>query len=282
MLRSYGLSTRRRRQLSVLVIPDDGSRTLEFKLSYWTLRLVSGLLIMLVALVFVGGRYYWLSRSWEQVAQSHKRENRRLRAEDERVDELASMVSRMKEVDQQLRSMLSPNLSLPPSSYSTQPEIENLLDGSVVTDKVATLKVQPVSYRQEALDPRWVPSVWPIPRSSGFVTAEYEATRGVLKNQHLGIDIAAPAGTTIHATADGRVVFTDVHTDLGHMVAIDHYGSYVTRYGHNSLLLVSLGENVRKGQPIALVGSSGHSSGPHLHYEVLDGGRSRDPRKYLP
>jgi murein DD-endopeptidase MepM/ murein hydrolase activator NlpD len=276
------LSLRRRRQLSVLVIPDDGSRTLEFKLSYWTLRLVSGILILLIALVLVGGRFYWLSRSWEQVAQTHKRENTRLRAEVERVDELASMVSRMKEVDQQLRSMLSPNLSLPPFSYSTSPESENLLDGSVATDKVVTLKIQPVSYRQEALDPRWMPSVWPIPRSTGFVTAEYEAIRGVLKNQHLGIDIAAPAGTTIHATADGKVVFSDVHMDLGNMVAIDHYGAYVTRYGHNSLLLVSVGENIRKGQPIALVGNSGHSSGPHLHYEVLDGGKSRNPRQYLP
>jgi murein DD-endopeptidase MepM/ murein hydrolase activator NlpD len=264
------------------VIPDDGSRTLEFKLSYWTLRLVSGILILLLALGLVGGRCYWLSRSWEQVAQTHKRENIRLRIEVERVDALASMVSRMKEVDQQLRSMFSPNLSLPPSSYSTSLESENLIGGSVATDKVVTLKAHPVSYRQEALDPRWVPSVWPIPRSAGFVTAEFEATRGVLKNQHLGIDIAAPAGTTIHATADGKVVFSGVHMDLGNMVAIDHYGAYVTRYGHNSLLLVSVGENIRKGQPIALVGNSGHSSGPHLHYEILDGGKSRNPRQYLP
>ena len=282
MVRSYRLPTGRRRQLSVLVIPDDGSRTLEFKLSYWTLRLVTGILILLVVLVLVGGRYYWLSRSWEQVAQSHKRENNRLGAEAERVEELASMVTRMKEVDQQLRSMLSPNLSLPPSSYTASPTTEELLNGSIASGKITTLKIQPAAYRQDALDPRRVPSVWPIPRSIGFVTAEFEDSRGVLKNQHLGIDIAAPGGTTVHATADGKVVFSNVHSDLGHMVAIDHFGAYLTRYGHNSVLLVAPGENIRKGQPVAMVGNTGHSSGPHLHYEVLENGEPRDPRRFLP
>jgi murein DD-endopeptidase MepM/ murein hydrolase activator NlpD len=282
MVRSYRLPTGRRRQLSVLVIPDDGSRTLEFKLSYWMLRLVTGILILLVVLLLVGGRYYWLSRSWERVAQLHKRENSRLRAEVERVEELASMVTRMKEVDQQLRSMLSPNLSLPPSSYTTSPTTEALFDGSVASEKVATLKIRPAAYRQDTLDPRRVPSVWPIPRSIGFVTAEFEDYRGVLKNQHLGIDIAAPEGATVHATADGKVVFSDVHADLGRMVAIDHFGVYLTRYGHNSLLLIEVGEHVRKGQPVAMVGNTGHSSGPHLHYEVLERGEPRDPRQFLP
>jgi len=103
-----------------------------------------------------------------------------------------------------------------------------------------------------------------------------------MRGKHLGIDIAAPQGTLVLATADGRVVYAGVDAVQGQMLAIDHFGAYMTRYGHNSSLLVSEGELVRKGQPVAQVGSSGESSGPHLHYEVSESGRHQDPRLFLP
>ena len=119
-------------------------------------------------------------------------------------------------------------------------------------------------------------------RSLGWITAEFEEVEGVIRGKHLGIDIAAPKGATVYATADGRVVFANVDEILGQVVAINHFEAFMTRYGHNTSILVSVGEEVRKGQPIALVGSSGRSSAPHLHYEVLEGGRPRDPRRFMP
>ena len=86
----------------------------------------------------------------------------------------------------------------------------------------------------------------------------------------------------ITATADGRVIFAGEDDSLGLALSIDHSGSYLTRYGHNSALLVRTGEYVKKGQPIALVGNTGKSSGPHVHYEIWQQGSLRNPREFLP
>ncbi|MDA0748877.1 MAG: M23 family metallopeptidase [bacterium] len=277
------MAKRRRRQLSVLVIPDDGSRTLEFKLSYWLLRIAVGALILLLALVALGGSFYWKAHKWQRVAHSYKRENTRLRTEVERIEELANVVIQMKQIDQQLRTMLSPITTLPPAAYSTPTSSRAMFAGtSESTAQVRTVQGLPQTGQQASVDARWIPSIWPVSPSIGWVTAEFGNSDDVIKNRHGGIDIAAPAETPIYATADGKVVYADVHETLGFMVAIDHYGVFLTRYGHNASLLVSVGEQVRKGQPIALVGSSGHSSGPHVHYEVLVDGQPQNPRQYLP
>ncbi len=277
------MGKRRGRQLSVSVIPDDGSRTLEFKVSYWLLRgAVAGLLV-LVAMVVVGGVFYLDARYWEDVATSYRRENVYLRSEAERVEDLAQIVMRIKQVDLQLREMLSPPLKLAPAAYTAPASSQGILDESHADGRVRTVLERLAPYPVEASDHRWTPSIWPVSKSVGWVTAEFEETAGVLHNQHLGIDIVAPRGTPVHATADGRVVFAGVDEVLGLTVAIDHYdGAFVTRYGHNSSLLVAEGEEVRKGQPMALVGSSGLSSGPHLHYEVVEKGRHQNPRDFLP
>lgn len=276
------MSRRRRRQLSVLVIPDDGSRTLEFKLTYWFLRSAIGALVLLIVLVILGGGFYWQARNWERVAQALKRENNRLRAEVERIEELAQVITEIKRVDMQLRDMLSSNMQLAPAAYSAPPPAYALQGAGDGSEQVVTVLGRSVPRLQEPLDPRWTPSVWPVSRDLGWVTAEFNADSGVLKNQHTGIDIAAPEGSAVYATADGKVVFAGLHETLGQTVAIDHYGVFLTRYSHNATLLVSVEDEVRKGQPVALVGNSGHSSGPHLHYEVLENGRHRDPRQFLP
>ncbi len=280
--RSMRLSKRRCRQLSVLVVPDDGAHTLEFKVSYWLLWAVAGGLGVLLVLVVMGGRFYWQARDWERVAQAHKRENIRLQAKVERVEELAQMVAYMKQMDQQLRHMLSSKVNLAPAAYSVPATSRTLLGSAEMSGQITTVVGHSTPRSQEPVDPRQIPLIWPISRSVGWVTAEFEERSGVLQNQHLGIDIAAAEGTVIRATADGMVVFAGVSEVLGQMVAIDHSGVFLTRYGHNAALLVSEGEEVRRGQPIALVGNSGHSSGPHLHYEVLEGGGHRNPRQYLP
>lgn len=98
---------------------------------------------------------------------------------------------------------------------------------------------------------------------------------------HTGVDIAAPAGSSIRAVAAGRVIFSGWAEGYGNLVAIDHQDGVVTRYAHNSANLVSLGEQVVTGQEIALVGTSGRSTGPHLHFEILRDGQAVDPQPFL-
>jgi murein DD-endopeptidase MepM/ murein hydrolase activator NlpD len=98
---------------------------------------------------------------------------------------------------------------------------------------------------------------------------------------HSGLDFAAEKGAAIHAAAGGSVVSAAFRSDYGWVVEIDHGNGLHTRYAHASRLLVKAGDVVAPGETIAAVGTTGRSTGPHLHFEVLRGGEATDPRRYL-
>lgn len=98
---------------------------------------------------------------------------------------------------------------------------------------------------------------------------------------HSGQDFSAPTGSPIHAAAGGRVIVADRNPSYGNRVEIDHGNGLVTRYAHASKLLVKVGDVVLPGQEIAKVGSTGRSTGPHLHFEVLYHGEFVDPQNFL-
>ena len=98
---------------------------------------------------------------------------------------------------------------------------------------------------------------------------------------HSGVDLVAPTGTPIRATAGGRVVFAGEKDGYGHVVEIDHGNGLVTRYAHASRLIVQAGDVVLPRQHIADVGSTGRSTGPHLHMEVLENGAPVNPAAYM-
>jgi len=98
---------------------------------------------------------------------------------------------------------------------------------------------------------------------------------------HTGLDFPAEAGTSIVAAAGGVVRAAERHPQYGQMLEIDHGNGLVTRYAHGSKLLVKPGDLIKRGQAVALVGSSGRSTGPHLHFEVLVDGVPQDPARFL-
>jgi murein DD-endopeptidase MepM/ murein hydrolase activator NlpD len=98
---------------------------------------------------------------------------------------------------------------------------------------------------------------------------------------HRGVDFAGPAGAQVVAVASGVVTYTKERFGYGKTVEINHGNGYVTRYAHNQRVLVAVGETVKKSQPIALIGSTGRSTGPHLHFEVLKQGRAVDPMSFV-
>ncbi|WP_379553289.1 M23 family metallopeptidase [Qipengyuania sp. DGS5-3] len=108
-------------------------------------------------------------------------------------------------------------------------------------------------------------------------------THPILKRRarHRGVDLAAPTGTPVYATADGVVGRADWFSSYGLYVKIDHGGALETRYAHMSKLAVNAGEHVKKGDVIGYVGSTGRSTGPHLHYEVRVDGQDVNPIQFM-
>ncbi|MDO8528010.1 MAG: M23 family metallopeptidase [Deltaproteobacteria bacterium] len=126
-----------------------------------------------------------------------------------------------------------------------------------------------------------VPTVWPI---RGWVTSNFGSRRSPMtggRQFHEGIDIASPYGSPVTATGDGVVTFAGRQGGLGNKVIVDHGYGLVTVYGHNSKLMVKEGAHVTRGTIIAQIGSTGRSTGPHVHYEVLVNGVPVDPVRYI-
>lgn len=128
------------------------------------------------------------------------------------------------------------------------------------------------------------PSGWPI--ENGYISSVFGARSDPFDGRvamHQGIDFAGPVGAEVVAVAAGIV--TDAgdreHEGYGKLVEINHGNGYVTRYGHNSSISVKVGDRVIKGQPIAKIGSTGRSTGPHVHFEVLLNGQVVNPSRYI-
>jgi murein DD-endopeptidase MepM/ murein hydrolase activator NlpD len=118
---------------------------------------------------------------------------------------------------------------------------------------------------------------WP---TKGTITSRFGRRWG---RMHKGIDIAAPIGTPINAAADGTILVAGYQSGYGNLVEIRHVDGTTTRYGHNSELSVSVGQTVRQGQQVARMGSTGHSTGSHLHFEIRpSGGNAVNPMAHFP
>ena len=127
-----------------------------------------------------------------------------------------------------------------------------------------------------------IPAGWPV--NKGWISSRYGSRSDPVtgkKSFHRGVDFAVKRGTPIVAVASGIVNFSGRRAGYGRVVEIGHADGYTTVYAHNAANKVKVGEVVTKGQTIALVGSSGRSTGPHVHFEVLRNGRVVNPRKLL-
>ncbi len=119
----------------------------------------------------------------------------------------------------------------------------------------------------------------------GYVTGglgpREDPFNGSVTEHHTGLDISAPYGTPVHAPADGLVIYAGQREGYGNIVVIDHKFGYVTRYGHLSKMSVEVGQHVSRSEVIGFVGTSGRTTGPHLHYELWWNNRSINPMKWL-
>jgi len=175
-----------------------------------------------------------------------------------------------------------PNLTYSPDFAPIQLSPQGLLKGS--SDLKDTFEEFLEIFEREKARLCSIPSINPVVSQDAWISSGYGVREDPITGQkrfHEGCDIVAPRKTPIIAPADGIVSFSGWSEGMGRMVEIEHGYGYTTRYGHSAKLFVERGDMVKRGDIIAHVGSSGRSTGPHLHYEVRYNGKLVNPYRYL-
>ncbi|MGB8509831.1 MAG: peptidoglycan DD-metalloendopeptidase family protein [Pyrinomonadaceae bacterium] len=220
-----------------------------------------------------------------------ERENERLRFENERqrhqLDQLKNRVDAIEDASRRLSEMsgVSQGEEEGTSPHGQGGPAVNLNDAEVaaVEARAAHVEETLVKYEAALRERARVPSIWPV---EGELTDGFGSRRnpfGYASSEfHMGQDIAAGRGTPVVAAADGIVSFAGQQTGYGNIVIIDHGNGLTTRYGHLSKLEAAEGQEIKRGVELGQVGSTGRSTGPHLHYEVRIGDEAVNPDSYLP
>jgi murein DD-endopeptidase MepM/ murein hydrolase activator NlpD len=242
------------RFLSIIVVPDDGRESQTFRVSHARLRILiaGGFLLALVLTVMTGSWWYLAARA----ARASALETQvTVYARDRvRLEELSTQLVELERRYEQIRRLFGPDADQasdlwlpPPAPRGPGGRADADLDGSL-------------------------PTSWPLSQR-GFVTQPLLADG----ERHPGLDVAVPADTYVRAAGAGVVVDVGEDPVYGRFVSLDHGSGYRSMYAHASETLVELGQRVRRNEVIALSGSTGRSTAPHLHFEILLNGEPLDP-----
>jgi murein DD-endopeptidase MepM/ murein hydrolase activator NlpD len=174
--------------------------------------------------------------------------------------------------------------SLVDGALVSSPDISSMLDKltSQIKDRERQLSVLESLISTRNLNRQIVPDGRPV--MHGWISSYFGERTDPFNGRnaiHKGIDFAGPAGSEVIAVASGVVTYAKDRFGYGKTVEINHGNGFVTRYAHNQQTLVTPGDTVQKGQAIALIGSTGRSTGPHVHFEVLKNGRAVDPMSFV-
>ena len=263
--------------------PQSSARNRRFCVEKRSLRLLIVFAITLLCGVIYG--FYGLTQQ-----ATHLRtevENQRLRAENERQrQELNTLNSRVEAVEDTSRKLaeksgvVSEQMTLPGTGGPALPLDANSLASLEV--KMNQLERNIKAYEHVLRERGYTPSVWPVVGNleSGF-GGRRNPFGGSSYEFHSGQDIEAATGDPVVAGASGKVAFVGWQNGYGQLVVIDHGGGLTTRYGHLSHIDVAAGQTVERSEFIGRVGSTGRSTGPHLHYDIRINDQPVNPLQYL-
>ena len=250
---------------------------------------------VVVAFLFCAAAYGVYGLTQQALHLRIEEENNRLRIENERQrQQLQKLENRVDAIEDASRR-LSEMSGVPAEGQQGQQQEEGTsphgaggpaLDAESVEFlelRAARLEMDLQVYEASLKESARVPSIWPVEgESTDNFGYRGNPFGGGGSEFHPGQDIAAPRGTPVYAPADGSVIEAGWKNGYGQTVVIDHGNGLTTRYGHLSKVGVATGQELKRGQELGLVGSTGRSTGPHLHYEVRLGDLPVSPRHYLP
>ncbi|HDI82413.1 MAG TPA: M23 family metallopeptidase [candidate division WOR-3 bacterium] len=250
-----------RKKIVFHIIPESG-RVVEFSISYRMLRFLGVIAILVLGgIVYMGfqyGRVYAVYGKYRLL----QNENKRLKEEVKKIKVLEKKLREFEILSRKLASALGVERS---------PDWEKTLK-KVAVEVNTTGEAQSNRDEVEELR-RYIPDMYPV--RGGWISKGYS-------DKHPAIDISAPPGTPVYSPMDGVVTFSGYDKYFGYMLRIENKQGFTALLGHNKQNLVGAGRRVRKGEMVALLGSTGHSTAPHLHYELMMHGRHVDPLNYLP
>jgi murein DD-endopeptidase MepM/ murein hydrolase activator NlpD len=294
-----------KKKMTFMVVPHDGGKPVQIKTNLFmihTMVLVMGGMLTWAAMIIAKDVNYQVAQLTQERFKTNMQEILK------ELETNRMLLSRMAAVDVQFRKLLKlgdrkrvvtefNGMGGPTEEDSSrfsqllQEKNEHLLnkvDSSLKVSNEQAAK-QEASFKEISvfLDKQRsilaaTPSIWPI---KGWITSGFGKRASPLTGEpgrHMGVDIANEVNTPIRATADGIVTFAGWETGYGRLVAIEHGYGYSTRYGHCARIEIKVGDEVKRGQIIGYVGSTGRSTGSHCHYEVRIHGIPVDPEKYLP
>jgi len=249
------------------------------------LRLSAVALVVVAAGLLYG--FYGLTQQAEHLRIEH--ENKRLRAEnDKQKQELQNLNHRVDAVEDTSRKLaevsgVSEDQNTVRGQGGPARPVDSAAMLAALESKTARVERELRMYEGFLRQHGVTPSLWPV---SGKLESGLGGRRNPFGGRgfeyHEGQDIDAAYGTPVQVTASGRVIIAGRQRGYGNVVYVDHGNGLSTRYGHLSEIDVTVGQTVTRGQTIGFVGSTGRSTGPHLHYEVRINNQPVDPRQYLP
>jgi murein DD-endopeptidase MepM/ murein hydrolase activator NlpD len=293
------------KRINIMIIPESGSNPKSYRISTFRLKFaLYGALGFIVGAGLLGWQYRDTLRKINQlevVQQKYFVQKTQISSFVQDIDSLRRRINNLQKSNNKFRVIaglsqndnpqylsgiggetVNGNLTLAPESRMIKQIHSNIRNLDVMIEvEQDSLKELENTVREKKSLLASTPTIWP---ARGWLASGFGYRLSPFTNKremHKGIDIATYFGSPVYATADGVITFSGNNGSLGKTVKIDHGYGYTTRYGHNSNLLVKVGDRVKRGQKVAKVGSTGRSTGPHLHYEVRLNNISVNPYNHL-
>jgi murein DD-endopeptidase MepM/ murein hydrolase activator NlpD len=281
---------------TLIVVPHAKARFRKFQVSVKLTKWLAGVsAVLAVAVVGVLIHYTWISVELSDLTRLRS-ENTLLASKtkeyEEQAGKLQAKVAVLQGMVNKLGVMAGIDHSLPTenpggvgggtTAESMTPPVTSLtdMDRSVAALTVKSAQLEEF-YRDQKAMLSSTPSVWPV---RGYLSTAFgnriDPFTG-LRDFHPGIDISTPIGTRVQAPADGVVISTAFQGGYGQAIVVDHGYGVVTRYGHLAAYNVKPGQRIRRGEVIGFVGTTGRSTGPHLHYEVWVREQAQNPLQFI-
>ncbi|MBN1349677.1 M23 family metallopeptidase [candidate division KSB1 bacterium] len=287
---------RNKKNLSILLIPDDDTEPFSFQVSLRLLRVLAVIGIVVIVHIVMGAIFYWRYAIVSSENTNLETQNQELLAYQTKTYQLWEELSDLERRYERIKNALGIKQPFDFSKFSHSKDVkskrstlqnipgirgeaeESTSEENQIMGDFDFMQWKKTDYHDFA---RRMPTLLPV---NGYLSQDFRSMQWFSPadfKSHQGIDIVAKRGTSVKAAGDGIVVFANWTFYMGNLIILYHGSGFFSYYGHNDRLLVPEKSYVRKGDSIALLGNSGNSTDPHLHFEIWHDGEPVDPKQIL-